>query len=275
MKNVLDQEWLVKHLHEKDIRIIDCRFSLSEPNKGKEAYLISHLPGSIYFDLEKDLSKPASTHGGRHPLPDLDDFIQKLEKAGIDDHTTVVVYDHGEGAFASRFWWMLRYLGHDKVYVLNGGFKGWTEANNELTSEVPYFEKTNLTIQIQDKIVATIEDVKEAILDHQHSVVLIDSREEKRFLGIEEPIDKKAGHIPSAINKPWFDGLNSGLFKNGEEQQKRFKEINHSKQIIVYCGSGVTASPNFLALKEAGYENVRLYVGSFSDWISYDENEIN
>jgi thiosulfate/3-mercaptopyruvate sulfurtransferase len=275
MKYVLDQEWLVKHLHEKDIRVIDCRFSLSEPNKGSEVYLQSHLPGAVYFDLEKDLSKPASIHGGRHPLPDLDQFIPKLEKAGIDDRTTVVVYDNGEGAFASRFWWMLRYLGHEKVYVLNGGFKEWAEANNEITSEVPHFEKSNFTIQLQDKFVATIEDVKEAILNHQNSVVLIDSREEKRFLGIEEPIDKKAGHIPSAINKPWFEGLNSGLFKNEVEQQKRFEEIDHSKQIIVYCGSGVTASPNFLALKEAGYENVRLYVGSFSDWISYDENGIN
>jgi thiosulfate/3-mercaptopyruvate sulfurtransferase len=275
MKYVKDKEWLVNHIHDHDVRVVDCRFSLAQPNKGHEDYLTSHLPGATFFDLEKDLSKPASVHGGRHPLPDVAGFVEKLASAGIDEHTTIVAYDHGEGAFASRFWWMLRYLGHEKVFILDGGFKEWTEANYLVTTEIPQLKKSNFSIHLQDKMIADIGDVKEAFLNHQDSVIFIDSREEKRFLGIEEPIDKKAGHIPTAINKPWFEGFHKGLMKQADEQKRRFADIEPEKQIIVYCGSGVTAAPNFLALKEAGYENVRLYVGSFSDWISYEENEIN
>jgi thiosulfate/3-mercaptopyruvate sulfurtransferase len=272
MKYVKDKEWLLKNLHH--VRIIDCRFSLAEPNKGKEAYLSNHLPGAVFFDLEKDLSQPASTHGGRHPLPNMKEFICKLEIAGINEHSIIVVYDNGEGPFASRFWWMIKYLGHEHVYILDGGFKEWSDADYPVTSEIPHYENRTFTAQIQHKIMASIEDVKEAIQNQQDSVTLIDSREEKRFLGIEEPIDKKAGHIPGAINKPWFEGLKNGLFKSPEVQQKRFADVDRSNQIIVYCGSGITATPNFLALKEAGFDNVKLYVGSFSDWISYEENEI-
>jgi thiosulfate/3-mercaptopyruvate sulfurtransferase len=272
MKYIKDKQWLLNSLHQ--VRVIDCRFSLADPNKGKEAYLKSHLPGAVFFDLEKDLSQPVSIHGGRHPLPDMKEFTCKLESVGIDDQTVVVVYDNGESCFASRFWWMLNYLGHNEVYILDGGFKEWNEANYPLTSDIPHYAKTKLSIQIQHEMIADMEEVKNAVLHSMDSVILIDSREEKRFLGIEEPIDNKAGHIPSAINKPWFEGLNSGLFKPAEVQQKRFADIDISKQIIVYCGSGITATPNYLTLKEAGYENVKLYVGSFSDWISYEENEV-
>jgi thiosulfate/3-mercaptopyruvate sulfurtransferase len=274
MKYVKDKEWLLKKLPEKNIKIIDCRFSLAEPNKGKEAYLESHLPGAVFFDLEKDLSKPASIHGGRHPLLNIEEFVGKLESAGIDDKTIIIAYDNGESAFAARFWWMLQYLGHEQVFILDGGFKEWNDANYPITAEISSHENTNFSIRLQKEIIASMEDVKEVIYGQLESGILIDSREEKRFLGIEEPIDKKAGHIPKAINKPWFEGLKNGLFRQANEQQKRFADVDPSKQIIVYCGSGVTATPNYLALKEAGYENVKLYIGSFSDWISYEENEI-
>lgn len=272
MKYVKDKKWLLKNLHK--VKIIDCRFSLSEPNKGKETYLLNHLPCAIFFDLEKDLSQPASIHGGRHPLPNMKEFVRKLELVGIADHSIIVVYDNGEGSFASRFWWMLKYLGHDEVYILDGGYKEWINANYPVNSEIPHFENETFTARIQHEIIANMEDVKEAIRKQLKSITLIDSREEKRFLGIEEPIDKKAGHIPGAINKPWVEGLNGGLFKRAKDQQKRFSDVDRTNQIIVYCGSGITATPNFLALKEAGFENVLLYVGSFSDWISYEENEI-
>jgi thiosulfate/3-mercaptopyruvate sulfurtransferase len=274
MKFVLDKEWLLKNLNENNVRIVDCRFSLAEPEKGRKDYDISHISGAVFFDLEKDLSSDVGEHGGRHPLPNVDEFVGKLEQAGIDEHTVVVAYDNGEGAYSARFWWLLHYLGHEKVYVLNGGFKAWNEANFPVSAEIPIFARANFHVNIDAGLLADMEEVKAAALGG-NNVILIDSREEKRFLGIEEPIDKKAGHIPRSINKPWFEGLRHGQYKSVEEQKQRFSEIDTENRVIVYCGSGVTAVPNFLALKEAGFEKVKLYVGSFSDWISYEENEIN
>ncbi|WP_316572388.1 sulfurtransferase [Neobacillus sp. YIM B06451] len=274
MKHIVEKEWLLKHLNEDDVRIIDCRFSLANPEMGGVEYVEAHIPGAVYFDLEKDLSGNVSIHGGRHPLPDLDGLIEKLEKAGIGEDTTVVVYDNGEGAFAARFWWMLSYLGHKNVYVLNGSFKDWVGANYPVTAEVPVFNRASFRPAINDALLADMEEVKAISQGQTENAVLIDSREEKRYQGIVEPIDKKKGHIPGAINKPWMQGLEEGYYKPIEEQKKRFAEIDLQQQVVVYCGSGVTAVPNFLALKEAGYENVKLYLGSFSDWISYEENEI-
>jgi thiosulfate/3-mercaptopyruvate sulfurtransferase len=274
MKYVKDKEWLLKSLNENNVRIVDCRFSLANPATGRTEYLKGHISGAVFFDLEKDLSSPIQAHGGRHPMPVLEEFIDKLENAGIDETTVIIAYDNGEGAFAARFWWLLQYLGHEHVYVLDGGYNGWTEANYPVTEDIPVFEKTAFNFQIQPDLLATTEEVKEVVEKQLGSKILIDSREEKRFKGLEEPIDKKAGHIPGAINFPWMEGLSGSQFKQAAEQQRRFSSIDPSKQIIVYCGSGVTAAPNYLALKEVGYERVKLYVGSFSDWISYEDNKI-
>ncbi|MDP4083506.1 MAG: sulfurtransferase [Bacillota bacterium] len=274
MEFVKEQEWLLENLQNTEIRIVDCRFSLANPNMGKESYLNGHIPGAVFFDLEKDLSKPVEKHGGRHPLPDLQVFIQKLEDAGINEKVKVIVYDGGEGSFASRFWWMLKYLGHENVFVLNGGFSDWNKKSYPTSLEIPSYEKNIFDVNVQHEIVASIDEVKKVVQNTPDKEILIDSREERRYLGLEEPIDKKAGHIPGAINKPWIQGLNQGHFKSEAEQMKRFSDIDPEKTVIVYCGSGVTAAPNYLALKEAGYKHVKLYVGSFSDWISYEENEI-
>ncbi|MCM3766628.1 sulfurtransferase [Neobacillus niacini] len=274
MKYVVDKQWLKTHLDDETVIIADCRFSLADSKKGQKEYLAGHLPGAVFFDLEKDLSSPVSEHGGRHPLPDHDEFITKLEAAGIDETKTVVAYDGGEGAFAARFWWLLHYLGHEKVFVLNGGFTQWTASGFPITTEVPSYQKTEFTISLKPDIVASVDEVKQAALRQREDVVLIDSREEKRYLGIEEPIDKKAGHIPGAVNKPWMLGLSAGEYRSVSEQKERFSDISLKQEIIVYCGSGVTATPNFLTLKEAGYKNVKLYPGSFSDWISYPENKV-
>jgi thiosulfate/3-mercaptopyruvate sulfurtransferase len=274
MNYMIDKEWLLKNLHETHVRIVDCSFSLADPKKGRQEYDLSHIPGASYFDLEIDLSGEIGEHGGRHPFPNLHEFIEKLEQAGIDESTTVFAYDQGEGAFAARFWWLLQYLGNEKVYVLDGGFKGWNEGDYPVTSEVPAFNKTAFTPNINHDLLASMEEVR-AVSDGQDSnIILIDSREERRYLGLEEPIDKKAGRIPGAINKPWFEGLTAGYYKQAEVQKQRFSDINPENEIIVYCGSGVTAAPNYLALKAAGFEKVKLYLGSFSDWISYPENKI-
>jgi thiosulfate/3-mercaptopyruvate sulfurtransferase len=274
VKYVKDKEWLMKNLTESKVRIVDCRFSLANPERGRTEYLQGHISGAVYFDLEKDLSSPVQVHGGRHPMPILEELIVKLENAGIDENTTVIAYDNGEGAFAARFWWLLHFLGHEKVFVLDGGFNRWASANYPVTEDILAFEKAEFHFHIQPELLATTDEVKEVVEKKFDSKILIDSREEKRYKGLEEPIDKKAGHIPGAINFPWMEGLSGSQYKQAEEQRQRFSNIDPSKQIIVYCGSGVTAVPNYLALKEAGFEKVKLYIGSFSDWISYEGNKI-
>ena len=274
MEYVVNQEWLLEQLANKDVKIVDCRFSLSKPDEGERLYKAGHIPGANFFDLEKQLSAPVSKHGGRHPLPDIEKFRREIEKAGIENTKTVVAYDGGEGAFASRFWWLLTYIGHDKVYVLNGGFKGWVEAGYPTTKEVPKPEPANFKVSIRKEMLATYEEIKEIVANKKKSPILIDSREKARYLGKEEPIDKIPGHIPGAIHKFWAEGLENGFFKGSEEQKKRFAELDQKEPIIVYCGSGVTATPNYIALKIAGYQNVKLYAGSYSDWVSYSDNPV-
>lgn len=274
MEYVVNQEWLLEQLANKDVKIVDCRFSLSKPDEGERLYKESHIPGAYFFDLEKQLSAPVSKHGGRHPLPDIEQFRHEIEQAGIDHTKTVVAYDGGEGAFASRFWWLLTYIGHDKVYVLNGGFKSWVEAGYPTTKEVPKPEPANFKVSIRKEMLATYEEIKEIVANKKKSPILIDSREKARYLGKEEPIDKIPGHIPGAMHKFWAEGLENGFFKGSEEQKKRFAELDQKEPIIVYCGSGVTATPNYIALKMAGYQNVKLYAGSYSDWVSYSDNPV-
>jgi thiosulfate/3-mercaptopyruvate sulfurtransferase len=273
MKYIVTNEWLVNRLNQEQIRIIDCRFYLGDAPRGLKEYIRGHIPDALYFDLEMDLSSPVKEHGGRHPLPNIEEFIEKLSTAGIDENTIVVAYDSQASSMAARFWWMMRYLGHEQVYVLDGGYEKWVEAGYPVSTDVPLFARKTFVGNIQRQLIATVEDVREAI--QNNSALLIDSREERRYLGIEEPIDRIAGHIPGAKNYFWREGLTEeALWRKTAEQEQRFADIPKEQPIIVYCGSGVTACPNVLALTEAGYKNVKLYVGSWSDWISYSENPI-
>ncbi|MED3553560.1 sulfurtransferase [Cytobacillus praedii] len=275
MNHFVEKEWLLEHLEDKNIRIADCRYNLGASEEGYNSYVKDHIPGAVYFHLSKDLSGPVSAHGGRHPLPAIDDLQETFSLAGISEETTVIAYDGGEGSYAARLWWLLNYLGHEKVYILNGGYKGWKNIGYPTNETIPTYLKTEFKVHLNDDIFVSQEEVKTIVESKNADTVIIDSRENKRYLGIEEPIDKKAGHIPGAINKVWTEGFENGRIKSVEEQRKRFQEINKDKQLIVYCGSGVTATPNFIALKMAGYDKVKLYAGSFSDWISYEGNEVS
>jgi len=272
MKYIKNQEWLVEHLKDANVRVIDCRFTLGKPQAGWEAYQHGHIPGAVYFNLEDDLSGELSEHGGRHPLPNLLHLKEKIERAGIDASTTIIVYDNGEGSYAGRFWWLLTYMGHKNVYILDGGYTKWVEDGNNVTEEVRTFDKKSFIMNIQHHMLASYEDVKENI--SSKTAILIDSRARNRYLGLEEPIDKKPGHIPGAINVVWEEGFIKGSWNSADKQRERFSHIDPEKPIIVYCGSGITATPNFIALKEAGYKNVKLYAGSYSDWVSYEENSV-
>lgn len=224
--------------------------------------------------MNLDLSSPIAEHGGRHPLPSIEEFADKLSEVGIDEHTTVIAYDSQAGANAARLWWLCNYVGHEKVYILDGGFPVWKENGLPTTTEIPVVIRKTFKTNIQDHMLVSMETVRENI-QAGADVTLIDSREPKRYAGVEELVDHKAGHIPTATNYFWKDGmLQSGQFKNEAEQQERFQNLSKDKETIVYCGSGVTACPNIIALKLAGFQNVKLYAGSWSDWISYPENQI-
>lgn len=271
---VVTVEWLREHIEDENVRIIDCRFDLANPNWGREKYEEEHIPHALYFDLNLDLSSPVAEHGGRHPLPNIEEFADKLSQAGIDEHTTVIAYDSQAGAMASRLWWLLNYVGHEKVYILDGGFPAWKENGLHTTPNIPVIARKPFIPEIQENMLVTMEDVRGKIRAGAN-MTLIDSREPKRYAGAEELVDSKAGHIPTAVNYFWKDGiLESAHFKNEEEQQGRFQNLDKEKETIVYCGSGVTACPNIVALKLAGFQNVKLYTGSWSDWISYPENQI-
>lgn len=257
----------------KEVRFADCRFHMGSPGKGIADYQREHIEGAVYFDLNEDLSGPVRKTGGRHPLPDLPLFQKKLEERGIGADTFVIAYDDGGDPYAARLVWLLKFLGHEKAVILNGGLTGWKEAGYPLTAKVPDAQKAAFPIRKNPGIFADYEYVQNIVSDGGDSAVLIDSREEKRYLGLEEPIDHTAGRIPGAIHKNWTDSFQGAFFKPASGQQERFGELDKDTEIIVYCGSGVTAAPNYLALKEAGFPNVKLYLGSYSDWISHPESK--
>lgn len=273
MRSAKTMEWVLNHLHDPNVRVIDVRFQLNNPTAGYEEFLQSHLPNAQYVDLNKDLSSKIQEHGGRHPLPQIKEITEKLSKLGIDENTIVVAYDDQNGANAARLWWILKYLGHNEVYVINGSYSKWVEKGYPVEEKVVNVSRREFKPFVQSEMLVSMEEVKERI--NQSNSIIIDSREPNRYLGIEEPIDLKAGHIPGAINFYWLDVMNNGKWKEVEDLQERFNSISKDQEVIVYCGSGVTACPNVLALQEAGYNHVKLYAGSWSDWISYPNNPIS
>ncbi|HEU5138634.1 MAG TPA: sulfurtransferase [Bacillales bacterium] len=270
-RQLVDAEWLVQRLRNDNVVVADCRFELKDAKAGRRQYEQSHIPGAVYFDLEEDLSGPAGEHGGRHPLPDIDAFAKKVGDSGIDQSKQVVVYDDQNGSFAARLWWMLAYLGHDNVSVLDISYSKWLEAGYSVSSEPPHPEECEFVPHVRSEMVVDIEKVKQE--KDKDEVMLIDSRAPERYLGETEPIDPKAGHIPGAINRFWKENVgDDGKWKTPDELKEELKPFD-DKDLIVYCGSGVTANANVLALKAIGKE-ARLYVGSWSDWSSYSENPV-
>ncbi|ASB91187.1 sulfurtransferase [Bacillus sonorensis] len=275
MSAIVSPEWVSQRLTEDPDRtvIVDVRFHLTKPEEGREAYLKGHLPGAVYIDLEQDLSGDAGKHGGRHPLPAPEHMSKKLGAVGIDHRTTVVVYDAHGGMFAARFWWQLRYLGHDSVYVLDGGLTNWVKKGYDLTSDIPRPVPREFVPKLQKEELLDAKQVKDRI--GRTGSVLIDARERARYAGETEPLDHKAGHIPGAKNYFWKGNFREdGKWKNPEELKEHYVLLDRDSEIIVYCGSGVSACPNVLGLKEAGFQRVKLYAGSWSDWISYTENPV-
>lgn len=273
MKHIVTMGWLVERLGDPDVVVVDCRFVLGSQDAGRQAYAQEHIPGAVYIDLEQDMSGPVREHGGRHPLPDLGTFSLRLGELGISKEVTVVAYDDQGGAMASRLWWMLTFLGHPSVYVLESGYTQWKAAGYRTDAETPTVITRHFSPKVNTGMMISEFELAKKI--GESGLQLVDSREAARYRGGVEPIDKKAGHIPGAVNRFWKDSLrDTGMWKSAAEQADRFRDLDRSAETIVYCGSGVTACPNVLALQEAGFERVRLYLGSWSDWISYEGNPV-
>ncbi len=270
---IVSAEWLKEHLEDTDLIAIDARFSLQDTNLGRKQYQEQHIPGAYYFDLNTDLSSIPQKHGGRHPLPNILEFGAKLSAIGVNSNpaSQIVVYDNSRFAFAARFWWLLRFLGHEKVVLLDGGFDGWKKKGYPLTSAVPIPASGNFLPNPNYDLIIDREALKQR--KNLPEVVLVDSRVKERYLGEIEPIDPIAGHIPGAINYPWQEVTHSnGYIQPGQYQQNRWEKLHNKNEIIVYCGSGVTACVNLLSLAIAGIDNTKLYAGSWSDWCSYQND---
>ncbi|SEN87119.1 thiosulfate/3-mercaptopyruvate sulfurtransferase [Amphibacillus marinus] len=261
-----------QELYEKisDVIIIDTRFELLNPSKGEQLYKEGHIPGAQYFSLHNDLSAQPKKHGGSHPLPDQDVFLGKLSEAGITKQTTVVIYDQGNAMFAARLYWLLEHYGHRSKYILNGGIAAWINAKLPITSVVKRPLRQNYQEQPDLSMIVNVDDVKAS--KEVMNTILIDARSRERYLGKSEPLYRKAGHIPGAKCFDWTAVLTAeGKWRSKEELAQIFGELDPNKEIILSCGSGVSACMNYLALTALGYKNVKLYPGSFSDWISYPE----
>jgi thiosulfate/3-mercaptopyruvate sulfurtransferase len=270
--SMVSADWLQDHLNAPQVAIADCRFNLMQPQLGLQQYQEGHIPGAYYLDLNQDLSSPVGIHGGRHPLPDPDVLANKFETMGIHSApptgpTLVVAYDDSRLAFAARLWWLLRYLGHDRVAVLDGGFSGWQASGYPVSSDLPIMKTGNFIPAIQSNLVLTLDQV--TARKDLPTVALVDSREGERYSGEREPIDPVAGHIPGAVNYPWQEVTDAeGYLRSPTEQRQRWQSLSSSDEIIVYCGSGVTACVNLLSLNIANLPG-KLYAGSWSDWCSY------
>jgi thiosulfate/3-mercaptopyruvate sulfurtransferase len=265
--HVVSANWLHEHLHDSQVVVVDCRFSLMDIELGRKQYQENHIECAYYLDLNLDLSSPVQKHGGRHPLPDLDKLAEKLSQIGVNSGKTMVVaYDDSRFGFAARLWWLLRYMGHEQVAVLDGGFAGWKAQKYEISSTIPDDRIGKFIPDLQTELVVDIVDVKSR--KDLSEVVLIDSREGDRYRGEREPIDPIAGHIEGAVNYPWTEVTNEQGFVI-DNQGDRWQEVKNAHEAIVYCGSGVTACVNLLSLKLAGIKTGKLYAGSWSDWCSY------
>ncbi|PTQ56138.1 MAG: Thiosulfate sulfurtransferase, rhodanese [Candidatus Carbobacillus altaicus] len=340
----IDMSWLYAHVNDPDVVIIDVRFALNDPTYGYKAYKNGHIPGALFMDLEKDLSAPPHAHGGhggRHPLPEAHVFVRRLGELGIGPAQTVVIYDDHAGGFAARLWWMLKAIGHEKVFILNQGFSAWEGAGYPVEKGIGRFGARHATGHVhadpasmtdyvnndagrtadhiqnakgsgtfdrdddhdmrhskdyaqllaagkeftyQHMPVADVHFIREVALAKSRPALLIDARDEKRYLGEIEPIDPVAGHIPGAVNIFYqsllspetnalgdLDYLNKALVAHLPET---FRNNASERPIICYCGSGVTSTALVAAFYALGYNHVYLYPGSYSDWVSYGKHPI-
>jgi thiosulfate/3-mercaptopyruvate sulfurtransferase len=274
--SLIDVASLAAQLGDPNLVICDCRFDLKDPSWGRRTHAEASIPGAIYIDLDHDLSGPipiagTSRSGGRHPLPRIGSFRERMTLWGMGTETRVVAFDHRGGPFAARLWWMLRAAGYQQVAVLDGGIDAWTAAGHALEpGRIIEGYEGRAELPIADRAWPGTIDAS-TIVTKLGELCLFDARAPERFAGEVEPLDRFAGHIPGAHNTPFGGNLVDGRFASAEALRDRFEKVFGDappEARVAYCGSGVTACHNLLALEIAGLEPAALYPGSWSDWIS-------
>jgi len=249
-------------------RIFDCRHDLARPELGERQYREAHLPGAAFASLDRDLSAPGDGSTGRHPLPDPGAFIAWLGQQGLKPDDRVACYDAGNGAMAARLWWMLRWAGHDAVAVLDGGFAKWVKEGRPVATEVPRFAPTRYPTRVRAEMAVSVDSIEEKL----QSLMLVDARAPARWRGESEPIDPVAGRIPGAKNRFNMENVQAdGTFKHPDVLKKEFLSVTGGREpsdVVHYCGSGVAACHNLLAMELAGLPGGKLFAGSWSEWIA-------
>lgn len=257
-------------LEDGNCRVVDCRFDLMDTAKGREDYLAGHIPGAVFADLDQDLAGPVTARSGRHPLPDAAKFADALGGWGINNDSRIVAYDGGNSALAAHFWWLMRWMGHTDVAVLDGGLAAWLGAGGPLETGSAAVEVEIFQAAPDDSRVADIREILDLVAGDSDSI-LIDARDRSRYLGEAEPIDPVAGHIPGAINLPLTDSLDeSGMWRSLPALRQLWGNKVGDRPdaaLIAMCGSGVTACHLVLSAVVAGLPEPRVYVGSWSEWI--------
>lgn len=250
--------------------IFDCRFHLSDPQAGERAYMAGHIPGAHYLHLDRDLAGPRTASSGRHPLPEPNGLVTKLRAAGVSNSSQVIAYDATTSEFAARLWWLLRWLGHPQVAVLDGGWNQWFKQGRSVSRGAPAAATPgDFHAKPDDSLWLSSAAVWE--LSRTNTGCLLDARASSRFRGEEEPIDPVAGHVPGAVNLPYAGNVaDDGRFKSAETLRTRFLTVLDDVkpgEVACMCGSGVTACHNLLAMEVAGLRGAKLYAGSWSEWI--------
>jgi len=261
---------LAARLDDASLVIVDVRHDLAHPDDwGESQYRAGHIPHARFAHVDRDLSAARTGRNGRHPLPSPEQAAVLFGALGIDASKQVVAYDQGNGAYAARLWWMLRWLGHDAAAVLDGGFARWTAEGRAVTTEASVVAPTEFEVK---RVMPTVSATGIAASLPRHTLLLLDARAAERFRGDTEPLDPVAGHIPGAMNRPYARNVKTdGTFRTARELRGEFEAMLHGRpveDIVHYCGSGVTACHNVLAMAVAGYPLTRLYPGSWSEWVA-------
>jgi thiosulfate/3-mercaptopyruvate sulfurtransferase len=266
---LISTDALAAHLADPNLVIIDCRHNLADVDAGANAYRAAHLPGAFFLHIDRDLSGPKTGKNGRHPLPDIAALAATLGRIGVDATKQVVAYDQNGGMWASRLWWTLLWLGHDRVAVLDGGVNKWTAERRPLSAELPMARATTF-VPKPPRPIASAQEILEHLGDD--TLTVLDARAPERYRGDMEPIDPVAGHIPGAINRPYGANLTpQGIFKSPEALRHEFEAQLADRtpaSVVHQCGSGITCCHNLLAMAVAGLRGSRLYPGSWSEWSS-------
>lgn len=260
---------LALHLNEDAFAIVDCRTKLDDESWGAREHKAGHIPGAVYADLNRDLSASQTGTNGRHPLPDPAALATRLGQLGITSGVQVVAYDQDNGMFASRLWWLLRWLGHDAVAVLDGGFAKWRAEGRPVVGGDTHRDARTFTAAPRDHMRVEVATVAQRAGSREWR--LVDARAPERFRGEVEPLDRVPGHIPGAVNHFFQTNVDNGVFKTPEQLRESFAKTlagTPPNRVVCYCGSGVTACHNLLALEHAGLTGAQLYVGSWSEWSS-------